>query len=232
MPSRLGPADPSHGRCPRGRFVSSAHGPLSGPPRACAVCGTTETSQWRVGHQGASLCNADGIRFSRAARRRALGLRPAIARRRRQHNNTSPPPPPPPAMPAPVATCFSVTSAGSLRMYLSHYTAVWGVCGGTGTSCERTVMSVGASYDGEARGALPSLTWMAPPGAPPLLSFKVVSPRAPDCGCALPFTAGTATAGVPALATVTRPEEPLRSSCERINIRNLIHFGRQGPGFE
>lgn len=55
----------------RGRFVSRAAlsaGYSPENPRTCAVCGTTQTSQWRSAPDGRSLCNADGIRAARADR--------------------------------------------------------------------------------------------------------------------------------------------------------------------
>jgi hypothetical protein len=61
----------SRPRGTRGRFVSKAmitNGFSDENPRACQVCGVTETTQWRSGPRGESLCNADGIRAARAER--------------------------------------------------------------------------------------------------------------------------------------------------------------------
>ncbi len=48
-------------RGPTGRFASLA--PTN--DRLCALCGRTETSQWRTGSEGQRLCNACGIRCQR-----------------------------------------------------------------------------------------------------------------------------------------------------------------------
>jgi hypothetical protein len=61
----------SRPRGTRGRFVSKAmitNAFSEENPRACQVCGVTETTQWRSGPRGESLCNADGIRAARAER--------------------------------------------------------------------------------------------------------------------------------------------------------------------
>lgn len=48
-------------RGPTGRFASLA----ASVDRLCALCGRTETSQWRTGSEGQRLCNACGIRCQR-----------------------------------------------------------------------------------------------------------------------------------------------------------------------
>lgn len=71
----------------RGRFVSR----VAVENRKCEECLSTQTTQWRSGLNGQSLCNACGIRINRRTTI-SLGNRPVSPRNRISKRRNSPPP--------------------------------------------------------------------------------------------------------------------------------------------